>query len=511
MTASQDTISDAHIIFETVCDGASVGMIIIDDKNFCLYMNSAAERVTGKRLVDIKGSCIDMSLPALSGFLGDDQKGWPTSSPELLDQPDGWYCPVSVTVRSITNSSGEGMIKVLELNDLSDKANTIASLELEKRTLQTLNRTGKMLAGTFDLEEIVQAVTDAATLLSGAQFGAFFYNVVREGREIHLYTLSGASFESFAHMPQPRHTQVFKPTFVDAEVVRVADIKSDPRYGKNLPFKGMPDYHLPVSSYLSVPVLSRSGEILGALVFGHENSDVFTESAEQTISAIAAQAAIAIDNSHLFHGLEREVVERQRAEDHQKLLVQELNHRVKNMLATVSSVATQTFRRSTSEEVMRTFQGRLMALSTSHGLIMRSQWRDVELSELAATALLGFADTDQGGRATFSGPDFRLSPRAALALGMGFHELATNAVKYGALGERGGNLKIEWSIEENGILTVEWSERGGPTVQEPACRGFGSRLLEDGIAHELGGDVDLVYEASGFSCTIKMDIKDVAA
>jgi len=152
----------------------------------------------------------------------------------------------------------------------------------------------------------VQSLTDAATELSGAQFGAFFYNVLDErGASFMLYTISGVPRSHFENFPMPRATALFGPTFRGEGVVRISDVHNDERFAKNSPYFGMPADHLPVASYLAVPVISRSGEVLGGLFFGHEKSGVFNERAEQIVVGLAGQAAIAIDNARLFESAER--------------------------------------------------------------------------------------------------------------------------------------------------------------------------------------------------------------
>jgi PAS domain S-box-containing protein len=181
-----------------------------------------------------------------------------------------------------------------------------AELREQKETLETINRVGQMLAGELDIHKLVQAVTDAATELTGARFGSFFYNVLNEeGASYMLYTLSGVPREAFAHFPMPRATDLFGPTFRGEGVLRIADVKKDPRYGNNSPYYGMPEGHLPVTSYLAVPVVSRSGEVLGGLFFGHPDADVFTARHERLVVGLAAQAAVAIDNARLFDALRR--------------------------------------------------------------------------------------------------------------------------------------------------------------------------------------------------------------
>ena len=210
--------------------------------------------------------------------------------------------------------------KLLALNETLEAR--LAELREEARTLEVLNRTGIAIGAELDLERLVQIVTDAGVELSGAQFGAFFYNVVRpDGEAYTLYSLSGAPREAFAKFPMPRNTAVFEPTFRGTATVRSADIVADPRYGKSEPYKGMPPGHLPVRSYLAVPVLSRGGEVLGGLFFGHAQPGMFSERAERILVGVAAQAAVAIDNARLYQTSVREIGARTEAE----VRLQELN------------------------------------------------------------------------------------------------------------------------------------------------------------------------------------------
>jgi signal transduction histidine kinase/ActR/RegA family two-component response regulator len=185
----------------------------------------------------------------------------------------------------------------------------------EVRTLQALNQIGLVVASELDLQRAVQKVTEAATALVGAAFGAFFYNVRGEqGEAYELYSLCGAPREDFAHFPKPRNTALFGPTFRGESCVRSDDITQDPRYGLNAPHRGMPRGHLPVRSYLAVPVISRAGEVLGTMFFGHREAGVFDERSERQAVSIAAHAAIAIDNARLYEAAQLQIKERARIE-----------------------------------------------------------------------------------------------------------------------------------------------------------------------------------------------------
>ena len=177
------------------------------------------------------------------------------------------------------------------------------SLRDEAVLVSTLQRVGTALASELDLERVVQLVTDEATALTRAQFGAFFYNVIdpaRGGEAYTLYTLAGVSRDRFAGFAHPRSTPVFGPTFRGEGVVRSDDITRDPRYGQMPPHHGMPPGHLPVKSYLAVPVRSRSGEVLGGLFFGHEAPGRFGDREERLVVGVAGWAAVAMDNARLY-------------------------------------------------------------------------------------------------------------------------------------------------------------------------------------------------------------------
>ncbi|MEO3386711.1 GAF domain-containing protein [Mesorhizobium sp. CAU 1741] len=205
----------------------------------------------------------------------------------------------------------------------------ITSRKRVERHLQIMNDTGVAVAAELDIDRIVQIVTDAGVELSGAQFGAFFYNVLDDqGASYMLYALSGAPRSAFETYPMPRATAVFEPTFLGTGVVRSDDILLDPRYAKNAPHKGMPDGHLPVRSYLAVPVISRSGEVLGGLLFGHAKPGIFRAEHETALLGIAGHAATAVDNARLFAASKKEIENRRRAEEALQALNATLEQRV---------------------------------------------------------------------------------------------------------------------------------------------------------------------------------------
>ncbi|MDA0163413.1 SpoIIE family protein phosphatase [Solirubrobacter ginsenosidimutans] len=184
----------------------------------------------------------------------------------------------------------------------------------EKQRAEALQRVGSAIAGRLDLREIVQLATDAARELTPAAFGAFFYNVISDAGEAYmLYTLSGVDRSAFERFPMPRNTEIFGPTFNGEGVVRLDDVRKDPRYGRSAPYHGMPEGHLPVRSYLAVPVVTSDGEVAGGLFFGHPEPGMFSDEDEHMVAGIAAQSAIAIENARLYQERTRTAQTLQRA------------------------------------------------------------------------------------------------------------------------------------------------------------------------------------------------------
>jgi signal transduction histidine kinase/ActR/RegA family two-component response regulator len=252
------------------------------------------------------------------------------------------------------------------------------ALRDETRVLELMRRATERLASTLDLERLMQAITDAATQLTGAEFGSFFYHHTGDDGEIQLlHTLSGARHELFAHLGQPRATPVIGPTFRGGAPVRSDDITQDPRYGAM--GNGMPPGHLPVRSYLAASVVSRSGDVIGGLLFGHSQPSIFSTRTEELISTFAGQAAIAIDNARLYDMaqkaaqereslLESERAARAEAERHNKMkdeFLAMLAHELRNPLAPITSAA-QLLRLPTVNEGLRLKASNIISRQVHH-------------------------------------------------------------------------------------------------------------------------------------------------
>ena len=207
----------------------------------------------------------------------------------------------------------------------------------------------------------------------------------------------------------------------------------------------------------------------------------------------------------------RDRTAQKREEEQRRHLVAELDHRVKNTLAVVQSLVALTARGTADAGVLRAaLEARLDALAAAHELLTRGAWRGAELAELVRVMLAPYAEDD--GRMRAAGPGLRLRPNAALVLGMALHELASNAAKYGALSVPGGHVEVSWSLDRppgapgGATLDLLWRERGGLPVEPSPSRGFGSRLIEDTVTYQLGGDVRLVFDAEGVTCRFRLPL-----
>ncbi len=211
----------------------------------------------------------------------------------------------------------------------------------------------------------------------------------------------------------------------------------------------------------------------------------------------------------LWYGTTEDVHERKVAEEHQRLLIDELNHRVKNTLASVQGIAFQTLRGEVSlAEARARFEARLIALSGTHNLLTEENWGGASLERVVAGSIAHLAG--EIGRCDVAGDPLRLAPRAALALAMALHELGTNAAIYGALSVDGGRVSIDWTREGDKLHLI-WRESGGPKVEPPGRRGFGSRLIERGLAAHLGGTAALIFEPAGLRCDIHASVAAIRA
>ncbi len=329
--------------------------------------NPGAQRVFGYTADEVVGKSVTILIPdnhldEEPGILDRLRRGIRIDHYETIRRrKDGTLINVSLTVSPIKDSAGRivGASKIAR--DITRQKRSEDLIREQAHVLALLDTTGKLISSNLELQSVLQTVTDTATQLTGAKFGAFFYNVIdARGEAFQLYTLSGASREAFDQFGMPRNTPVFSPTFKGEGVVRSPDITQDPRYGTMAPHFGMPKGHLPVRSYLAVPVVSRTGEVMGGLFFGHPDVDMFSDRAEQLVVGVAAQAAVAMDNARQYEAAQREIASRERAEaalretDQRKdEFLATLAHELRNPLAPIRQATLISMSPNASEEQKR--------------------------------------------------------------------------------------------------------------------------------------------------------------
>ncbi len=291
-----------------IVDSTDDAIISKDLDGIIQSWNPAAERIFGYIAHEAVGQSIRMIIPEdLQGeedmVLARIRAGQSVDHYETRRRrKDGTEIRISLTVSPIMDETGVVIGASKIARDITERARLHAVAAEQSAIAQKLSEVGTLVASSLDRTTVVQKVTDVATVLTQAEFGAFFYNVhdPQSGEAFMLYTLSGAPKAAFADFPPPRATAVFAPTFHGQGIVRLDDVTQDERFGQNPPYFGMPKGHLPVRSYLAVPVKSASGIVLGGLFFGHSRPGVFTEQHEQLANGVAAWASLALENARLY-------------------------------------------------------------------------------------------------------------------------------------------------------------------------------------------------------------------
>ncbi|MBP6879146.1 MAG: GAF domain-containing protein [Phenylobacterium sp.] len=337
------------------------------------------------------------------------------------------------------------------------------------------------LSGARSIEQIAEIVRTRARLLSGADGVTF---VLRDGDEC-VYLDEDAIAPLWKGLRFPMGACISGWAMLNGRTAVIPDIYADPR----IPH----DAYRPtfVRSLVMTPV--RPAEAIAAIGAYWSRQREPTAEEVRLLQVIARATATALANVQAYASLHETLKRRD-------LLARELDHRCKNTLAAVRSIADQTLRRSASPaHFVEAFNGRLGALSRAHELLTRGDWGPAGLADVVGQALTPFCGVG-GLRLAVSGPQVGLAPETAVAMHMTVHELAVNATKYGALSVEGGRLDVNWEVDRReapGALEFRWIERGGPKVDAPAARGFGSRLIEQGMAQELGGEAQILFDPEG--------------
>jgi PAS domain S-box-containing protein len=364
-------LEDASRHLAAIVESSDDAIISKDLNGLITSWNNGAERIFGYTAAEVLGHPV--SILAAPGYHNE--------MPEILAQikqghrvehyetrrrrKDGQIIDVALTVSPVRDAAGQILGASKVARDISalklaeqERALLLGREQDARRTAELLNSVGPRLLAQLDLEKLVQEVTDIATGLVGAEVGSFLHNVINENGESRtLYTLSGVPWEAFEGLPMPRNTDLFASTFRGEGVVRCEDVTQDPRYRKNSPRYGLPKDRLPVRSYLAAPVISRSGEVLGGLFFGHSVPAKFTETHAAIITGIAAQAAISMDNARLFEQaqwvqkeLKRSNEELRRANSDLEVFAYSASHDLHEPLRTIS-ISAQIIERSWGQQL----------------------------------------------------------------------------------------------------------------------------------------------------------------
>ncbi len=313
--SEQQKAAAAKGYLAAIVDSAEDAIISKDLDGIIQSSNASAQRMFGYTSDELVGRPVRILIPWDRQSEEDDILARVRNGDRVVHfetvrtTKDGTQLEVALTISPIRDDSGAVIGASKIVRDITAaklaEAERVRLLEEKATITETLNTVGSIVASDLDRARVVQAVTDAATQLTTAEFGAFFYNVLSENGEAYtLYTISGAPREAFSQFPMPRNTEVFEPTFKGTSVVRSPDITKDPRYGRNAPHHGMPAGHLPVRSYLAVPVKGRSGDVIGGLFFGHSAAGCFTEHHERLAVGVASWASVALENARLYTDLQ---------------------------------------------------------------------------------------------------------------------------------------------------------------------------------------------------------------
>jgi len=410
--------------------------------------------------------------------------------PTIRKRKDGSLVTISLTVSPVKDADGNiiGASKVAR--DISQEQAGNEAMRLHAQRLQILNTMAKTISEKLDVQDILQKVTDAATELVGAAYGAFFYNVEHsDGEAYMLYALSGAPREAFEKFGMPRNTPVFHPTFSGEGVVRVEDIKKDPRYGRMAPHFGMPRGHLPVSSYLAVPVFTGTGKVIGGLFFGHPEPGKFTFEHEDLVVNMASQAAVALDNSMLFE----QVRDLSQKKDEFIALA---THELKTPLTTLSGFLQLVHKRLEDDPVNRSFVDKslshvkklttlindLFDVSKIHAGKMQLEFQDIEITELVKDLIEPLHQMERH-RIHLNTPGQVYLKADRLRVEQVLANFINNAIKYSP---GGGNIEI--SVEESEEeVCVSVRDEGIGIKQENLKHIFNQFYRAEGLSKNISG------------------------
>ena len=387
----------------------------------------------------------------------------------------------------VLTDSDFGPLDVLarQAADLIERTQSEMALRKRGRDQTALYRLTDTLYRAEQLGQVYEAAFDAiCTTLTCSRASILLFDEAGEMQFVAWRGLSEAYRQAAAgHSPWQPHDRDPDPIFIeDIDKAEIGSAIKDAIKKEG------------IAALAFIPLV-ENGKVIGKFMTYYERPHFYPKDEADLAMNIAHQLGFSIERK-------RAEMERRAAERRQKLLINELNHRVKNTLATIQSLATQTLRGAgVAQEIRASLDSRLAALARSHDILTQEQWERARLREVVERSLEPFAsDETATARFIIEGDDVLLSPKTALSLGMALHELATNAAKYGALSIPAGKVFIRWTMEPNStkqVVKLVWHERNGPLVVTPKRRGFGTRLIERALAYDLRGKVKLDFAPDG--------------
>jgi PAS domain S-box-containing protein len=488
-----------------VLDTALDAVVVMDGDGRVAAWNKVAEEVFGWSAAEATGSTMaDLIIPerfrdahaaGLARYLATGEERVLGRRIEIAAiRRDGGEIPIELSVT--TARAGGETLFIGFLRDISARHAAEARLRRQAQETQLLFDVTRMAAASGSFEEALQVSLKAICDLIGWPVGHAL--VLKAGSAAELVSTGvwyeaepGISADLKAMTDRIRFTRgTGLPGHIleTGEPAWFGDVGGSPNF---------PRRNLGFSAAFGFPV--RSGDrILAVLEFFSTAVAAPDDDLILTVRTLGEQVG--------------RVLERKRTEEHQRLLINELNHRVKNTLAIVQSIAHQTLKgEDTSERTRRALESRLAALAGAHDLLTSEKWETASLVSVARSAGIGCGASEA--RYSAEGPDVRLQPQMAVSVAMAIHELCTNAVKYGALSNETGTVALRWQVEgaEDGIrrLRLVWQESGGPAVSPPRQRGFGTRLIERGLAADLGGTASIAFLPGGVVCTVEAPLPAV--
>ncbi|MEJ0078147.1 MAG: PAS domain S-box protein [Alphaproteobacteria bacterium] len=445
--------------------------------------NKGAERLFGYSADEIIGKSVLTLIPKdrrheEPGILARIRKGERIDHYETIRQrKDGTLMDVSLTVSPVRDGSGHivGASKIAR--DVTEQKRAAAALDRRAGEQAALYQFTDKLFRAQSLDDIYDSALEAILrALRCTRASILLFDADSVMRFVRWHGLSEGYRQAVeGHSPWTADAANPAP-------VRISDIASadlDGSLKQTVAAEG-------IGALAFIPLMA-DGRLIGKFMVYYDTPHEFADTEIDLAVTIARQLGFSI--------------ERVRAEQKRDLLVAELNHRVKNTLATVVAISHQSLARGRSpEEAHHSFERRVRALAQTHGRLAETSWSGVSLEMLLADETAPYRD--ERGNVQIAGPRIQLSPKSAVSLGMAFHELTTNAAKYGALSTKEGNLEVTWSVTTDRELRIRWREFGGPAVQAPERRGFGRLLLERALRSDLDAEVDLDFAATGLECVI---------